>query len=315
MTMKYRGLSVLMVLITIFTTVFVSQTGVFSASTPIKIMPLGDSITACGTWRQLLLSNLTSSGYNVEFVGSQNYLTPHEGHSGMGAIGLANTGDLKTWLSATNPQIVIMHLATNDSWGNNLVPQIMPAYTTLISQMRANNPNMKILVAKIIPMYPSSSGESCNNNVIDLNSKIDDWAKGLSTSQSPITVVDQYTGFDTKIDTYDGVHPNESGCIKMADKWFIALKNVLNPSTSVVPTSTTTSKPKSTPSNTPTQIVNSIDVNNDGAINMADVMILATVFNSVSGDSIYVRAYDLNKDGSINMSDIMMIAAKFNTVL
>jgi hypothetical protein len=173
--------------------------------------------------------------------------------------------------------------------------------------MREHNPNMKIIVAKIIPMHPSGSGEACNNNVLDLNSRIDDWAKGLSTSQSPITVVDHYTGFDTAIDTYDGVHPNDSGCIKMADKWFWALKNVLNPSTAATPTIISTS--------IPTPPMSSPDVNGDGAINITDVMILASVFNSAFSDSRYVDAYDLNKDGAINISDIMIIAAKFNTVV
>ncbi|KNY26000.1 GDSL-type esterase/lipase family protein [Pseudobacteroides cellulosolvens] len=307
MARKFKNLSVVMVIITILSTVSAFHNSVFSAEMPIKIMPLGDSITACGNWRDLLLSNLTSSSYNVEFVGSQYYLTAHEGHSGIGAINMASSGNLKTWLSATNPEIVIMHLGTNDSWGNNLVPQIIPAFTTLVGQMRANNPNMKIMVAKIIPMHPSGSGESANNNVLDLNSRIDDWAKGLSTSQSPIIVVDQYTGFDTKTDTYDGVHPNDNGCIKMADKWFAALKNVISPSSSATPTSKSAS--------TPTPYVNSLDVNHDGAINMADVIILAKVFNSVSGDSKYVYAYDLNRDGAINISDIVLIASKFNTVV
>ncbi|MDP4183511.1 MAG: glycosyl hydrolase, partial [Bacillota bacterium] len=67
-----------------------------------------------------------------------------------------------------------------------------------------------------------------------------------------------------------------------------------------------------TPTPTP---VNNIDLNHDGAINMADVIILAKVFNSVSGDSKYVEAYDLNKDGAINMSDVILIASKFNTVV
>jgi lysophospholipase L1-like esterase len=307
MARKFNVLSALMVIIISLAAVFVLQNRAFSAGTSTRIMTLGDSITACGNWRQLLLSNLTSSGYNVEFVGSQYYLTPHEGHSGISAINLANSGDLKTWLSAANPEIVLMHLGTNDSWGNNLAPQIISAFTTLVGQMRANKPNMKIMVAKIIPMHPSGSGEACNNNVIDLNSRIDDWAKGLSTEQSPIIVVDQYKGFDTTTDTYDGVHPNDNGCIKMADKWFATLKNVLSSSATATATSISTS--------TPTPPVNRLDVNHDGAINMADVIILAIVFNSVHGDSKYVDSYDLNKDGAINMSDIIMIAAKFNTVV
>jgi len=54
------------------------------------------------------------------------------------------------------------------------------------------------------------------------------------------------------------------------------------------------------------------DINNDGVINMSDVILLATKFNSVSGDGKYVAAYDLNGDGVINMSDVIIIAANFN---
>jgi len=54
------------------------------------------------------------------------------------------------------------------------------------------------------------------------------------------------------------------------------------------------------------------DINNDGVINMADVILLATKFNAVAGDGKYVAAYDLNSDNSINMADVIIIASNFN---
>ncbi|HEY9060526.1 MAG TPA: glycoside hydrolase family 11 protein [Pseudobacteroides sp.] len=53
------------------------------------------------------------------------------------------------------------------------------------------------------------------------------------------------------------------------------------------------------------------DLNNDGIINMADVIQLATKFNSVTGDGKYVAAYDINNDGAINMADVIAIATYF----
>ncbi len=50
----------------------------------------------------------------------------------------------------------------------------------------------------------------------------------------------------------------------------------------------------------------------DDAINMADVISLAKVFNAVSSDAKYESQYDLNLDGSINMSDIILLAKHFN---
>ncbi|MDP4183350.1 MAG: dockerin type I domain-containing protein, partial [Bacillota bacterium] len=78
------------------------------------------------------------------------------------------------------------------------------------------------------------------------------------------------------------------------------------------PTFTPTNKPTSTPTK-PVAVTG--DLNNDGAINMADVVIIANVFNAVRGDSKYVAAYDLNNDGAINLSDVIVIAGKFNTTV
>jgi hypothetical protein len=78
------------------------------------------------------------------------------------------------------------------------------------------------------------------------------------------------------------------------------------------------------PSNTPTQSPVSpspsqnkskLDVNGDGAINIADVMIIAKLFNVSSIDERYEEKYDLNSDGAINIADVMMLAAKFNTLV
>ncbi len=195
----------------------------YSATTATKIMPLGDSITASDFWRTLLLNKLTSNGYDVEFVGTQG---SHEGHGGMLVTGLAATDQLTTWLSSTNPDIVLMHFGTNDCWSNIGTTAILNAYTILVEQMRANNPNMKIVVAQIIPLNPNDDADY-DARVADLNSSIPSWASELSTSESPIILVDQYTGFDTSTDTYDGAHPNSSGSQKMCDKWYASLITIL----------------------------------------------------------------------------------------
>lgn len=88
--------------------------------------------------------------------------------------------------------------------------------------MRSSKSNMKILVAKILPMSPSNCS-ACAQRVINLNNAIPGWASGKTTSASPITVVDQWSGFNTSTDTVDGVHPNSSGNPKIANRWFPAL--------------------------------------------------------------------------------------------
>ena len=236
-----------------------------------KIMPLGDSITGTpGCWRSILWNRLQSSGYtNIDFVGSQTgqtctlpYDEDNEGHGGYLAVDIANNNLLPAWLTAATPDIVMMHLGTNEVMnGPKTVAQILAAYTTMVGQMRANNPNMKILEAQIIPQYTATTQcTTCYQEVIDLNAAIPAWAAGLNTAQSPITVVDQWTGFDTTTDTNEGIHPNDAGNQKISDKWYPALVAALGgaPLPTASPTSTAiTNTPTSTLTRTFTPVVTS----------------------------------------------------------
>jgi len=203
------------------------------AGRPVKIMPLGDSITGSpGCWRALLWQQLPAA--RVDFVGTLPpqgcgfaYDGENEGHGGFLATNVADQNQLPAWLAATGPDVVMMHFGTNDVWSNRPTATILAAFTKLVGQMRAANPAMKILVAQIIPMNPPTCPE-CAARVRDLNAAIPGWAAGLSTTASPITVVDQWTGFSTATDTTDGVHPNDAGARKIADRWLPAVQAAIS---------------------------------------------------------------------------------------
>jgi mannan endo-1,4-beta-mannosidase len=202
------------------------------AAAPTRIMALGDSITGSpGCWRALLWKHLQDTGHtDIDFVGTLpgqgcgfTYDGENEGHGGFLATGIVRDNQLPGWLSATHPDVVMMHLGTNDVWSNIPASTILDAYTTLLGQMRAGNPATKLIVAKIIPMNPSNCS-ACGQRVVDLNNAIPGWVQAHSTAASPITVVDQWTGFDTAADTGDGVHPNSTtGIQKMEARWYPAL--------------------------------------------------------------------------------------------
>ncbi|WP_206062027.1 hypothetical protein [Nonomuraea basaltis] len=76
-----------------------------SAAAPVRVMPLGDSITAGpGCWRALLWNRLQTAGYtNIDFVGSDpdggytygfSYDGDNEGHGGYSATGIADQNQL-----------------------------------------------------------------------------------------------------------------------------------------------------------------------------------------------------------------------------
>ncbi|MDT9684027.1 cellulose binding domain-containing protein [Streptomyces sp. TRM76323] len=214
-----------------------AQPAAAAPAAPTRVMLLGDSITGNnGCWRALLWQHLQSTGYTgVDFVGTQRnpwcegeFDIDNEGHGGFLATGIANNNQLPGWLSATDPDIVLMMLGTNDVWSHLPPSTILGAYTTLLGQMRAQNPDVKLVVAQIPPMDPAGCGD-CAQGVVALNNAIPGWADAHSTERSPITVVDQWTGFSTATDTTDGVHPNDTtGIRKLESRWYPALTAALD---------------------------------------------------------------------------------------
>jgi lysophospholipase L1-like esterase len=142
-----------------------------SAHAQTRIMPLGDSITGSpGCWRALLWNDLQSAGFtSIDFVGTLPpqgcgvaYDGDNDGHGGFLATNIADQNLLPAWLAATRPDIVMMHLGTNDVWNARSPAVILTAFSKLVDQMRAQNPNMQVLVAQIIPMNPSNCPDCAN---------------------------------------------------------------------------------------------------------------------------------------------------------
>jgi lysophospholipase L1-like esterase len=135
-------------------------------------------------------------------------------------------GNLIVWLKAAKPDVVMMHLGTNDVIQKKPVGDIIKAYSTLVDQMRQSKPTMKILISQLIPIDRFNA----NPGIVELNKAIVAWAPTKTTWTSPITLVDNYTGFNTTTDTTDGEHPNGAGDEKIATKFFqpltVAIKSV-----------------------------------------------------------------------------------------
>lgn len=202
---------------------------------PVRIMAFGASIVENGCWRAYLWKKLQDTGLtNIDAVGSRPGPTncgfafdgDSEGHSGALATEFADKNQLPAWLNAAKPDIIIMHLGTNDALKGKPVKQILDAYSKLVDQMRASKPNMKIIISKLIPIDGSRFG---GGDLIEaLNKGMDAWAAKKTTRDSPIVIIDNFTGFDPKADTTDGEHPNDSGNHKIAAKFFPPLVDAIN---------------------------------------------------------------------------------------
>jgi lysophospholipase L1-like esterase len=214
-----------------------------SLSAPVRIWCLGDSITGSpGCWRALLWRKLQTDGYtNTDFVGSLSgqdcsftFDSEHDGHGGylitdvQKGLYKNNDGPIDKWLTIANPDIALIHFGTNDAWNGIAAATICDAYTWVLNKIRGKNPAAYILMAQIIPLAPTQFNcPECPQRVVTLNAAIAQWAQGHSTATSPIVLVDQWTGFDTKTDTREGVHPNDAGNEKIATKWLKPLETAI----------------------------------------------------------------------------------------
>lgn len=229
--------------------------------TPIKVMPLGDSITAgtdqtyafpMASYRCELYKSLAAAGYSVDFVGSVHgqwgngypeidpptYCTmidwDQEGHSGWAIYHILDgagswPGTLATWATQYTPDVVLIHLGTNNFvYGppNYPAPDVEAAISQMarvIDTLRAANPRVRIVLAQILPCMADKQ-----NLIPQFNARLVTLADQKNAPFSPIVVVDMYSGFNFA-DHFlaDGVHPNQNGENKMAVRWKAGFDRVM----------------------------------------------------------------------------------------
>jgi hypothetical protein len=196
-------------------------------------MPLGDSITSGTTswasYRYWLYKDLAARGLAFDFVGSihgqlktgdsppsccRDFDWDHEGHSGYRVDQILPL--LPGWLALNSPDLALIHLGTNDILQNQSPESTAAELGQIIDLLRAANPRIKILLAQIIP---AKWNGTFSNEIPQLNALLPDLAAIKTRKDSPVVLVDQYTGFDVVADTWDGVHPNPTGEQKLAQHW------------------------------------------------------------------------------------------------
>jgi lysophospholipase L1-like esterase len=218
---------------------------------PINILPLGDSITdgagynpAHSSYRDELYELLNNAAYAFNFVGTRtsnyndnngnNISLNHDGMPSIRADQIIDGGleqaSLMTKLNQYDIDIVLLHAGTNDiiqesasSINDNSHATTKVEIENIITILQAKNPQVTILVAKVIPIYQNPDW-SLGLNVL----LTETWADSVSTNSSKVIIVNQHSGM-TANDYSDGdlgqigVHPNQSGEDKMAQKWFDAM--------------------------------------------------------------------------------------------
>ena len=208
----------------------------FSDLSEVRIMPLGDSITQgnaeYNSYRRPLWQRLNARGYGkVDFVGTQtkngefdvpnpDFDLNHEGYGGRRADQIAD--NIRGWATTANPDVVLLHLGTNDIIQGESVSSTISDIGNIIDTLRETNPNIAILLAQVTPSIERRSGRG----ISALNDQIPGLVNSKNRAGSPVILVDQESGFSPTEDTYDGLHADVGGEIKMAERWFSALDSL-----------------------------------------------------------------------------------------
>ena len=196
---------------------------------------------------------LHAGNYNFDFIGSWNkhhmgtevpvpdFDMDNEGHSGWTFEHILKPpswdsarGNLHEWIKTYTPDIVLIELGTNDVFQCRKPADMFGNLNVILYLLREKNKHVKIFLAQIPPLGAQWSDKKlCNNDttyadaIINLNKEIAVYAKEHSTNQSPIIIVDQYTGVNPAVDMFDDIHPNTNGEKIMAERWFNSIKGYL----------------------------------------------------------------------------------------
>ncbi|UCG12260.1 MAG: hypothetical protein JSU72_17455, partial [Deltaproteobacteria bacterium] len=216
-----------------------------TCTAPVKIMPLGDSITVGRksgvdpddpayyvSYRKNLWDSLSDAGYRVDFVGGESngeayanegFDPDHEGHPGW------TDNDMDDyvfgWLETSQPDIVLLHIGTN---GLDEDPKNV---NKILNEIDRYSEDITVLLARII----NRENYVCpdDSETTTFNDNVEAMAQQRINAGDKIIIVDIECGAGIDYrqapdgDMWDALHPYATGYTKMAAAWFDSLVGFL----------------------------------------------------------------------------------------
>ncbi|MBW4700450.1 MULTISPECIES: FG-GAP-like repeat-containing protein [unclassified Micromonospora] len=197
----------------------------------LRVMPLGDSITQgvggspAGTgYRARLWDLLSDQPGALDFVGSVDTGelpdTNHEGHPGW-KINQINSLVRDCPVARYRPNVVTLHIGTNDLRSAVDIPATVGQLRTLINTTLRRGPESTVFVATLVP----SLSPDINARVQQYNAQVVSLVGELRAVGRPVRLVSMSAV--TAADMTDGLHPNNTGYRKMADAFDGAIDSAL----------------------------------------------------------------------------------------
>lgn len=312
-----------------------------AAETPLRVMPLGDSITdgftVTGGYRIPLWYMLQDKGIveGIDFVGPNGWYIDgvadynHAGYSGYtiadcpGRSGIYNFID---WLMEEYPaDVVMLQIGTNDIISSYDLDHAGERLELLVDSILTYLPEDGMLYVSTIPYMDADvttytdayTAEEMDAAVDAYNAQVREVVRKKQAEGKPIAQAD-VNAVLTKADLSDGVHPSEDGYRKMAEYWCGVLSDFIGG------TSLPTQPPADLPTEPPTAPTTEPDgrhavamgnVYLDNTVDVRDIIQMQRFLLGVT-DEIYASdisyptylitntPWDLNGDGTLDIFDL-----------
>lgn len=201
---------------------------------PLRILPIGDSVTqgATGdyTWRFRLQVALRAQGVAFDFVGNrtapvdpvtrQNTTYADSrfdpDHAGVWAMrAAAPSYDVRRLVETTQPDVVVLALGINDVLGGRHPRDVVADLRQIVADVQAAAPDARVVVLQLTQSWVP--GASTTNRLLAAPQR-----HGRQAG-SPVVVQPVGLPFQHGVDTYDRLHPNGVGEVKIAHQVHLGL--------------------------------------------------------------------------------------------
>jgi lysophospholipase L1-like esterase len=215
-----------------------------SAPPPVSMMVMGDSATqgleGDYTWRYRLAEHLGRSSPAVVFVGPNigtyriESPMPAEGsteppvfdgayHAGVNpdlvhhdsrwglSVGQAKS-EVDHDVTVYHPDYLLVMLGFNDLGYNLSDPDgLISNVGTFIDNARAARPDIRILIGNVVHRSYVAQLADLDAKITRYDNQLAAYLPTVSTTQSPVRLVDLSSAYKVSADSYDGLHPNSVG--------------------------------------------------------------------------------------------------------
>lgn len=203
----------------------------------IRIMPLGNSVThgqhgsnPIGGYRDDLAYLLLDEGINFDFVGTlhdgTNFYPMHEGHSGWSARRIKH--HILEYLMPTQPDIVMIHLGTNDINGGEIAGATEDQIEIIVDTIHTYDPEIIVLLATIIPRKDSLDSEHDALRGLIWNLVQNKIKAGYPIYYCGVNELFKARSNWRSVYMTDLLHPNNDGYNVIARVFYKSLMNVIN---------------------------------------------------------------------------------------